>query len=89
MSTPRWGIRMADDRYLECRHCGARDRIQVNAWVEAVVGDGVPAVGTRVVDHEEWYCMGCDAREYERTELCFVGYPGITDEEKEQQREHY
>ena len=80
---------MADDdpRYLECRHCGTRDKIQVGVTLNAAVGDGVPWVDTsRIVDTHEWECLHCGSIETNRTELCFIGYPGITEDEKEEQR---
>ena len=80
---------MADDRYLECRHCGARDRIQVNALMEAEVGDGAPWVGSRVNEVDYWSCGACGRVECLRSDLCFIGYPGITDDEKEAQRDDY
>ena len=78
---------MSDPRYLECRKCGARDQIEVSTWMKAAVGDGVPTVSTQVRDIEDWYCTACDARDYDWRELCFIGYPGITEAEKAEQAE--
>lgn len=76
-----------DPRYLECRHCGARDRIQVDVTLNAAVGDGVPWVDTsRVLDTHDWRCDACGKYDIHREDMCFIGYPGITDDEKEAQR---
>lgn len=57
--------------------------------MEAKPGDGVPWLGDRVVDTHEWSCTSCTRVEDERADLCFIGYPGITDDEKEAQRDEY
>lgn len=80
-----------DDRYLECRKCGARDQIQVDLTMNACVGDGVPWIDTsgRVLETHDWRCDGCGHYDSERSEVCFIGYTGISNEEKEAQRHEY
>jgi rubredoxin len=77
-----------DPRYLECRKCGARDKIQVDLTMNAAVGDGVPWIDTsgRVLDTHDWRCDACGFYDQDRSEVCFIGYPGITEDEKEAQR---
>lgn len=78
---------MPDERYIECRGCGARDQVHVDVTYRAAPGDGVPWLDTsRVIDTHDWECQACGLCSTDRAEVCFVGYPGITDDEKEAQR---
>lgn len=76
---------MTDNRYIECRECGARDSIEVTVVVKAEVGDGNARPSRDVLEYHDWSCRACETST-DRNELCFIGYPGITEAEKEEQR---
>lgn len=78
---------MADERYTECFHCGARDQMVAEVLVNVVPGDGVVAPDMSwVQDVYEWRCRNCDTEKSYGNELGFIGWPGMTEQDKEDQR---
>lgn len=75
--------RTEDERYIQCRECGARNRMFVWVQLPVVPGDGVPWFDGNAspTDIADWECDECASAFPSRGEACFVGYPGITEAE--------
>lgn len=80
---------MTDTRYLECFECSVRDQIECDLTMDAAPGDGAPWLrweALAITDYSEWRCKACGHSDGSRYAVSFVGYPGITEAEKEAQR---
>lgn len=76
---------MPDERYIECAECGARDSGHVNVKMRVVPGDGSPWIDGVAEEVWEWTCEECNTISDDVREVFFVGYPGITQEERDAQ----